>query len=104
MATILKIYFSLLLLKRKPTDLKLGRKHRDDIDKRELKSFCLEMRDGHHGSHFENIFASSPEPKGQVTGKLVGSIGMTCRSKIAIIPIRNPRLLPSRKSIICFYS
>ena len=59
--------------------------------KRELKSFCLEMRDGHHGGHFENIFASSPEPKGQVTGKLLGSIGMTCRSKIAIIPIRNPR-------------
>ena len=43
--------------------------------------------------HLKNLFfASSPEPKGQLTCSLVGSIGMICRSKIAkIIPIRNPK-------------
>ena len=51
------------------------------------------------GGHLENLFfASSPEqkgqliipptPLGQLTRNLVGSIGVTCRSKIAkIIPI-----------------
>ena len=36
------------------------------------------------------FFASSPEPKGQLTPNLVGSIRVTCRSKIAkIVPIKN---------------
>ena len=41
------------------------------------------------GSHLENLFfASSPEPKGQLTPNLLGSIGVTCRSKITkIVPI-----------------
>ena len=38
------------------------------------------------------FFASSPEPKGQLNQNLVGSIGVTCRSKIAkIILIGNPK-------------
>ena len=38
------------------------------------------------------FFASSPESKGLLTLNLVGSIGVTCRSKIAkIVPIRNPK-------------
>ena len=41
------------------------------------------------------FFASSPEPKGQLTLNLVGSIGVTCRSKIAkIVPIVNPSWPP----------
>ena len=45
------------------------------------------------GDHLETLFfASFPEPKGQLTRKLVGSIGVTCRSKIAkIVLIGNPR-------------
>ena len=36
-----------------------------------------------HGSCLENLFfASSPEQKGHLTRKLVGSIGVTCRPKI----------------------
>ena len=43
------------------------------------------------------FFASSPELKGQLTRNLVGSIGVTCRSKIAkIMPIVNPSWLPFR--------
>ena len=37
---------------------------------------------------------SFPEPKGQLTRNLVGSIGATYRSKIAKIVIGNPRRLP----------
>ena len=57
------------------------------------KSCLLEIQDGHHGSHLENLFfASSPEPKSQLTPNMVGSIGVTCRSKIAkIVPIGNPQ-------------
>ena len=41
----------------------------------------------------ENLFfASSPEQKDLLTLNKVGSIGVTCRSKIAkILLIRNPR-------------
>ena len=51
-----------------------------------------------HGSHLENLFfASSPELKGQLTRNLVGSIGVTCRSKIVkIVPIVNRSWLPFR--------
>ena len=36
-----------------------------------------------HGGHLENIFfASSPKTKSQFTPNLVGSIGVTYRSKI----------------------
>ena len=36
-------------------------------------------------------FFASFEPKGQLTRNLAGSIGVTCRSKIAkIVPIVNP--------------
>ena len=47
------------------------------------------MQDGCHGRHLENLFfASSPQPKGQLTPNLLGSIKVTCRSKIAkIVPI-----------------
>ena len=52
------------------------------------------------GSHLENLFfASSPEPKGQLTPNLVGSIGVTCRSKIAkIMPIVKPGWAPWQPS------
>ena len=45
----------------------------------------------------ENLFfASSPESKGLLTLNLVGSIGVTWRSKIAkIVPVGNPRWPPS---------
>ena len=62
-----------------------------------------------HGRNLENLFfASSPEPKGQLTQNLLGSIRVTCRSKIAkIVPIGNPRWPPwppSWKSIFRFFS
>ena len=59
---------------------------------KKLKSCQSDIQDGHHGSHLENLFfTSSPEPKDQLTQNLVGSIGMTRRSKIAkIVPIVNP--------------
>ena len=49
-------------------------------------------------ANLENLFfASSPEPKGQLTRNLVGSIGVTRRSKIAkIVPIVNPSWPPFR--------
>ena len=74
-----------------PVDSILGRKHRGDVDQKLLKSFRSEIQDGRHGRHLENIFfASSPEPKGQLTPNWLGSIGVTCRSKIAkIVPIGN---------------
>ena len=44
----------------------------------------------------ENLFFASPESEGLFTLNLVGSIGVTCRSKIAkLIPIGNPRWPPS---------
>ena len=53
---------------------------------KKLKLSLLEIQDGRHGGHLENLFlASSPEAKGQLTGNLVGSIGVTCSSKIAKI-------------------
>ena len=85
-----------------PIDSKLGRKHRGDLKKKKnpLKSSWSEVQD--------IFFASSPEPKGQWTRNLVGSIWVTCRSKIAkIFPIGNPRWLqwrPSWKSIFRFFS
>ena len=46
-----------------------------------------------------------PTLMGQFTRYLVGSIGVTCTSKIAkIVPIENPRWPPSWKSIFCFFS
>ena len=53
----------------------------------------LEIQDGRHCDHLEILlFASSPELKGQLTRNLVGSIGVTCRSKITkIVLIGNPR-------------
>ena len=51
---------------------------------------------------------SSSELKGQLTRNLVGSIGVTCRSKIAhIVAIGNPKLWlwrPSWKSVLNFFS
>ena len=45
----------------------------------------------------KNRGASSSEPKGQMTQNMVGSIGVTCRSKIAqIVLIRNPKWWPGQ--------
>ena len=45
------------------------------------------------------------EPKSQLTPKMVGSIGVTCRSKIAqIIPIGNPRCYGSHLENLFFAS
>ena len=58
--------------------------------------------------HLEDLFFASPELKGRLTPNLLGSIGVTCRSKIAkIVPIVNPRWppwQPSWKSIFRFFS
>ena len=66
------------------------------MDQKWLKSFRMEIQDGRHGDHHENLFFTfSPEPKGLLTLNLVGSIGVTCRSKIdKIVPIGNPRWPP----------
>ena len=42
-----------------------------------IKSFRLEILDGHNSCDLENLFlSSSREPKSQLTGNLVGSIGV----------------------------
>ena len=80
MAAILKICFSLLLLNRRTNWLKT----------------------------WSEVFFTSPELKGQLTQNLVGSVRVTCRSKIAkIVLIGNPRWLPwqpSWKSVFHFFS
>ena len=44
------------------------------------KIVSIGIQDGHHGHHLENLFfASTPEPKGQLTRNLVGIIRVTCR-------------------------
>ena len=75
--------------------------------KKKAKIFLSEIQDGRHGSHSKNLsFASSPEPKGQLTWNLVRFIEVTYRSKVAkIVSIGNTRwLLPSWKSILNFLS
>ena len=108
MAAILKIYFSLHFLSRKLTPDLVG-SIRVTCRSKIAKICWLEIQDGHHGGHFENLFfASSPKPKSQLTWNLVGSIRVTYRSKMAtIIPIENPGWPPWRpswKSICHFFS
>ena len=67
------------------------------------------MTRNRNGRHLENLFcASYPEPQGQLTWNLVGSIMLNCRSNIdKIVSIRNPRWMPrlsSWKSILKFFS
>ena len=84
-------------------DSKLGRKHcRSKI----AKIVPLEIQDGCHGGHLENqFFASSSELEGELTRNLLGSIGLTYRSKIAkIFLIRNPRCLPWQPSLKIYFS
>ena len=51
-----------------------------------LKSLRSEVQYWRQGRYLENLFyASSPEPKGQLTQNFVGGIGATCRTKIAKI-------------------
>ena len=54
----------------------------------------------------ENLFfSSSHEPKSQLTRNLVGSIGVTCRSKLAkIVSIGNSRWPPLRPSWKCIFA
>ena len=73
---------------------------------KKLKLFRSEIQEG---GHLENLFfASSSELKGQLTWNLVGSIGVTCRSKIAqTVLIGSPKWRPwqpSWKSILNFFS
>ena len=89
-----------------PIDSILGRKHQGDCRSKIAKVVRLEIQDGRH---LENLFfASSPEPKGQLTPNLLGSIRVTCRSNIAkVVSVGNPRWppwQPSWKSIFRFYS
>ena len=99
MAAILKIY--LLFWTERRTDSNLVRKYRDffswterPADSRKLsrkyrvnlqikiskKSFRLEIQNGRHVRHLENLFcASPPELKGKLTHNLLESIETTCR-------------------------
>ena len=60
-----------------------------------------EIQDGCHGRHLENLFfASSPEPKGELTPNLLRSIGVTHRPKIAkIVLIGNPRCHSGERTV-----
>ena len=110
--THLKIYIALLLLNQKakrPIDWKRLEVSGQLVDKKWLKSCRSEIQDGHGGHHLENLFcASPPEQKGRLTQNLVGSIGATCRSKIAkFVLIRNlrwPWRPSTRKSSLLFFS
>ena len=57
------------------------------------KIVLLDIQDGHHADHLENLFfASSPEAKGKLTRNFAGSIGVTGRLKVGkFVPIGNPR-------------
>ena len=57
------------------------------------KIVLLDIQDGHHVDHLENLFfASSPEAKGKLTRNLAGSIGVTDRLKVGkIVSIGNLR-------------
>ena len=51
------------------------------VDQKQLKSFQSGIHGSRHDDHLENILFASPELKGQLARNLVGSIGVTCRSK-----------------------
>ena len=57
------------------------------------KIVLLDIKDGHHVDHLENLFfASSPEAKGKLTRNLAGSIGVTDKLKVGtIVSIGNLR-------------
>ena len=85
---------SLLLLHPWPMDSILGKKHQSDLWIKNSEN--LSDRKSKMAAMTANLkiiffFASSPESKGQLTSNLLGSIGVTYRSKKAkIVPIRNP--------------
>ena len=69
----------------------------------QLTLFWLQIQDGHHGSHLENlIWSTAPKWKGKLTWNKIGSNRMTCWIITAkIVPTENPRWLsglPSWKS------
>ena len=76
MAAILKICFALLLLNRKVSCLETWQEVLGQhVNQKWQKSFRSKDYDGRHGGHLKNLFcASSPEPKGQLTRNLVGTI------------------------------
>ena len=94
---ILKIYFSLLLLNKRPNDSKLGRKHQklgrkhqELADQKKVKSFWFEIHDGSHGGHLQDLFFTSfPEPKGQLTQTWIESFEVICRSTRAVVGQRS---------------
>ena len=80
----------------RPIDLKLGRNHRGDLlIKKRYNCLDRKAKMATMVAILKIFFsASSPESKDRWTGNIVGSIGVTCRSKVAkILPIRNPRWL-----------
>ena len=80
MVAILKICFSLLLLKIGQLTGNLVGSVRVTCRSKIAKAFLMEFQDGCHGSHLENLFfTSSPETIGQLTRNLVGSIGVMYR-------------------------
>ena len=92
MVAILKISFRFFSWTERPIELKLGRKHQNSLNRSDRKS---KMAVAAILKIF--FFASSHEPKGQLTWNLVGSIEVTCRSKLAkSVPIRNPGWPPCR--------
>ena len=96
MSTILKI-FKYLLPDRKldwvETWWEALEQHRDS---ELLKSFHSDIQDDHHDGHFENLqTASALEWYVRLSQKLVGSIGVTWRFRIAkFIMFQYPRWLP----------
>ena len=45
------------------------------------KLLRYEIQGGCHGRHLEKLTCPSSEPKGKLTRNLIGSIGVTCKSK-----------------------
>ena len=57
-AAISKIYFELLNWEAMEGSIRVF------VDQNGLKSIWLEIQDGRHSRHFENLFCTAPEPKG----------------------------------------
>ena len=78
-AAILKIYFSFFSWNGRQVDLNLVS---GSLVEKQLNLFRSEIQDCRYGCNLENsFFASSPEPKGQLTWNMIGSIGVTCKAK-----------------------
>ena len=59
--------FSTSLERKKPTDSKLGRTFKADVDQIQLQYFRSEIQERHHRNRLVNLFGHSPKPNDKLT-------------------------------------